>query len=195
MGEIKTKNKGVDNHKVENINTNTILTDKSQQTRLVGNTNHTGSGTDTLITADTSGRLYITNDTGLPINGLMDNGGVQSLRCEDGRLRVSTNHLWGTPVSLKDNDGINGAYQFNSSAGDVRKGQKLTLSVRCNSLNTNWTCEIGFSIDGSNWVNTISNINAVPATHQIHEFDVIAPYWRFVFIANDVGQSWTIDYV
>tara|TARA_R110000824_G_scaffold9715_6_gene43061 strand:+ start:812 stop:1459 length:648 start_codon:yes stop_codon:yes gene_type:complete len=174
---------------------NTKLSDKTQLTRLVGNTNHLGTGTDTLICADSGGRIFCTSDLGIPINFLMDNGGQQSCRGEDGRIRVRTDHLFGTPVSLKDNATINGAYQFNSSEGDIRKGQKITLSVRCTTGNTNWSCVIGFSMDGSNWKDTISDINIVPATHQIHSFEVIAPYWRFVFIANDNFQSWTIDYV
>mgnify|MGYP003628991378 FL=1 len=160
------------------------------------NTNHTGSGNNHFATCDAQGRTYINSDLGIPINALTEGGANQSLRTDgNGSLRVDTDKYFGAVVSLKNNAGINGAYQFNSSSGDVKKGQRLTLSVRCNSLNTNWTCDIGFSIDGTNWKDTISNINAVPATHQIHSFDVIAPYWRFVFTANDVGQSWTIDYV
>ena len=172
----------------------------------------TDGGNEVKLECDASGKLKTSDETAqthlnnissrlqfgtgqLMINGVQDNLNLQQLKCEDGRLRVATEHLFGTPVSLKNNAAINGAYQFNSSSGDVRKGQKLTLSVRCNSLNTNWTCSIGFSIDGINWKDTISNINAVASTHQIHSFDVIAPYWRFVFIANDPAQSWTIDYV
>ena len=82
---------------LNNINTgisdvNTILTDKSQKTRLVGNTNHTLSGTDTFICADTGGRLYITNDTGLPINFLLPIGSAQqSMRGNNGKLFVGIN--------------------------------------------------------------------------------------------------------
>jgi len=107
---------------------------------------------------------------------------------------ISTEQLFNTPISLKNNVAINGSYQFNSTLGDFGR-RKLTLSVRCTTGNTNWTCVIGFSVDGTNWKDTISNINASADTHQIIEFDVISPYWRFVFTANDAGHSWSIDYV
>ena len=159
------------------------------------NTNHTGSGSVHYATCDSGGRTYINSDLGVPINGLLDSGGQQSLRCEDGRLRVDNIKPFGSVVALKDNVAINGAYQFNSVSDAVNRGDKITLEVRSNGGNTGWTCEIGFSLDGTNWKDTISNINAIPAVSQIVEFDIIAPYWRFVFINTGVSSNWTIKYI
>tara|TARA_R110001599_G_scaffold93933_1_gene244585 strand:- start:161 stop:697 length:537 start_codon:yes stop_codon:yes gene_type:complete len=176
----------------------TIQLTHSQNQGLTAWSNSAGTGSQYHLTSDNGGRLYINSDIGIPINALRDDGGsvVQSLRCgSDGYLIVNTNNAFPSIVSLKDNVGINGAYQFNSVENAVKRGQKITLSVRCNTGNTNWTCVIGFSMDGTNWKDTISDINAVASTHQIAEFSVIAPYWRFVFTANDAGNNWTIDYV
>ena len=159
----------------------TTLTDKSQLTRLIGNTNHTATGTDTYITADTGGRMYITNDTGLPLNGFTDGGAQQHLRCEEGRLRVDTVIKFNV-VTLKDDVSISGAYQFNSSDTDLKMSQRISLEVRSETGATNWTCEIGFSMDGTNWIDTISNINAAGVDKILHTFELVAPFWRFVVI-------------
>jgi hypothetical protein len=165
-------------------------------TKLKANSNAAGSGTDYHVTCDSGGRLYVNSDLGLPINALTEGGANQSLRTDgNGSLRVNTDKTFGSVVSLKDNVAISGAYQFNSTAGAVKRGQKITLEVRSESGSTGWTCVIGFSLNGTNWLDTISNINAVPAVSQIVEIDVIAPYWRFVFVNTGVSSNWTIKYV
>ena len=159
------------------------------------NTNHLGTGSKFFATCDANGRAYIHSDIGIPINALLDSGGQQSLRCENGRLRVDTHGAFGSVVDIKDNSSISGAYQFNSVLGDLKKRDKITLEIRSNTAATGWTCELGFSMDGLIWTDTITNINAVPAIQQIVQVDVIAPYWRFVFINTGVASNWTIKYI
>ena len=210
---------------------NNIKTNQTNGLKL--NTNHTGSGSVHYATCDNSGRTYVVSDVGVPINALLDSGGQQSLRCEDGKLRVDNvdgnadlvvirsasnsvatysnliytnqtngsqksielNEDFGSVVSIKDDESISGAYQFNSVLGDIKKRDKITLEIRSNTASPSWTCELGFSMDGVIWTDTISNINAVPAIQQIVQVDVIAPYWRFVFINSGVASNWTIKYI
>lgn len=169
-----------------------------QSTILTGNSNASGSGTNYHITCDSGGRMYINADQPPPLGAYVDDGGstLQSLRTSgNGALKVDVDKTFGSVVTLKDNVSISnvGAYQFNSSAGAVKRGQKITLWVKSESASTSWTLTAGFSFDGTNWVDTISNINAVPAAQQMVEVDIIAPYWRFVFSnTGGAASDWTI---
>ena len=123
------------------------------------------------------------------------NSNIKTLTHQGHVVNVNTIKDYGAIVAVKDNATISGAYQFNSVLGDVKKGDKITLEVRSNSASSGWSCVVGFSFDGTYWKDTISDINAVASDHHIVEIDVIAPYWRFVFINTGVSSNWTIKYV
>ena len=145
------------------------------------------------LRCDNNGRLYVGN---CGYTDIADPTTTINLKATAaGLLNVDSTQDFGSVVTLKDNTAINGAYQFNSVLGDLKKRDKITLEVRSNSGATGWTCEVGFSMDGVIWTDTISNINAVPAIQQIVQVDVIAPYWRFVFINTGVSSNWTIKYI
>ena len=145
------------------------------------------------LRCDNNGRLYVGN---CGYTDIADPTTTINLKATAaGLLNVDSTQDFGSVVTLKDNAAISGAYQFNSVLGDLKKRDKITLEVRSNSGATGWTCEVGFSMDGVIWTDTISNINAVPAIQQIVQVDVIAPYWRFVFINTGLSSNWTIKYI
>ena len=72
------------------MTSNSKLTDGTQVTQLKLNTNHTGSGSVHYATCDFLGRTAVSSDCGIPINALTSTNAQQSLRCEDGQLKVKT---------------------------------------------------------------------------------------------------------
>ena len=124
-------------------------------------------------------------------------GAIRIVKCDtNGLLQVnSINEDFGTVVVLKDDETIGnvGSFAYNTTG---KKGQKVSLQIISNGGTTDWTCVINQSLRNSNWSQTHSNINAVPAVSQIVEINVIAPYWSLVFSNTGISSSnWTIKYV
>ena len=104
------------------------------------------------------------------------------------------NKVFENVVTLKNNENINGYYQFIS--GLHKRGDKITVMVKSETGSSQWNLQIEQSIDNSQFIDVTGNLNAGNfQTMLLYEFTMIAPYYRITFQNIDVASAFTIKYI
>tara|TARA_Y100000401_G_C8325429_1_gene227932 strand:- start:4504 stop:5301 length:798 start_codon:yes stop_codon:yes gene_type:complete len=123
-----------------------------------------------------------------------NNTGVM-LRATNNSLNTVQENDFGSVVILKNNENINGYYQFISPA--LRRGQKVTVMVKSETGSSQWNLNIEQSIDDSQYIDTSGNLNELASASDMKliEFTMIAPKFRITFQNIDVASAFTIKYI